>query len=389
MTSGSLPARVAIVGGSVAGLLAARELAAATGVEVTVYEEHREIGVPEKCDGLVSSGGIAELGVVPSAGVVQSTLKRARFFSPSMREIEIDARRQNVIVMDRSRFDKHLAERAAARGADIRVGSRVSGYRQDGSSVSVAVDSERFSADYLLDCSGSEAYIRSGGKTLQGAQFLVVGKWFERGTVEVYVDPAVSPGFFTWVIPISDDVAKIGVGGDGINTFAALERFARSKSATVIRKMAAPIACYGPLKSFVEGLIVRAGDAAGQAKPTTGGGIFTGGLAGLWAGRAVGEALASGSPEPLSSEYELPWRERFGKEFSTQLRARALISRLSREQVDRFFETVASSDLPRIISEEGNFDAHSLAIARVLGFSKVASILGVIIAAEMKSLFGL
>jgi digeranylgeranylglycerophospholipid reductase len=380
--------RAAIVGGSIAGLLAAREICSA-GVDAVVLEEHREIGVPEKCDGLVSSAGLAELGVVPPADAVQNTLFRAEFYSPSMKQVSIDARKQNVIVLDRSRFDKYLAERAAASGANFLVGSRVTNLEQGKESVTLSADSWQLVSDYVLDCSGSEAYIRSGGRTVQGAQFLVYGKWFEKGTVEVYLDPVISPGFFTWVIPISEEVAKIGIGGEGINTFAALDRFAESKGAKVIRKMAAPIVCYGPARSFIEGRMVRAGDAAGQAKPTTGGGIFTGGFGGMLAGRALAKSITVSSQVPLFEDYENVWRERFGKEFSVQLRARSLISKLSRDQVDKLFDIVSSSELPRMISEEGDFDRHSLAIARLVGFSKLASILGIVITNEMKSIFGL
>ena len=72
---------VSIIGGSIAGLLAGRELAL-EGFDVTIYEEHREIGVPEKCDGLVSASGIDSLGLVPPSYIVQNILSKAVFFSP-------------------------------------------------------------------------------------------------------------------------------------------------------------------------------------------------------------------------------------------------------------------------------------------------------------------
>src|SRR5579871_1955701 len=114
---------VSIVGGSIAGLLAARE-AAGSGLRVSIFEEHKEIGIPEKCDGLVGAAGIARLGIVPPSDVIQNRILRATFYSPSMKEITVAAARQNVIVLDRSRFDKYLAEQAVKAGASIRVGAR-------------------------------------------------------------------------------------------------------------------------------------------------------------------------------------------------------------------------------------------------------------------------
>ena len=79
--------RVSVIGASIAGLIGARELAS-RGIDTTVYEEHREIGIPEKCDGLVSASGIHELGIVPPSYIVQNRLTAARFFSPSMKEVK-------------------------------------------------------------------------------------------------------------------------------------------------------------------------------------------------------------------------------------------------------------------------------------------------------------
>jgi digeranylgeranylglycerophospholipid reductase len=375
---------VNIIGGSVAGLLAGRELAL-QGANVCIHEEHREIGVPEKCDGLVSSAGLARLGIVPPPSVVQNMLTRAVFFSPSMKEITISAEKQNVIVIDRSRFDKYLAELAARAGAKIDIGRRVSQYSQNASGVSLRVDSETCDSKYLLDCGGYESYISAGGKALQGGQFLVYGNWFEKNTVEVYIDPMSYPGFFKWVIPLSSDTAKIGVAGEGINTFEILDQFVRERNATVFRKMAAPVLCFGTVKSFVSGRIVRAGDAAGQAKPTTGGGIYTGGFGGMLAGKALARSIKEKNPE-LVNEYETGWKNEFGKEFNLQSRARSAFSKLTRDQVDKLFEMVGSSEIPKIISDEGDFDRHSIAIVKAFGLSNVLSTFGMFFTNELKDL---
>ncbi len=370
-----------------AGLIAAKELSA-EGIDVTVYEEHREIGVPEKCDGLVSSAGLSELGLVPPFNVVQNRLTKAVFFSPSLTEVQIDARKQNVIVLDRSRFDKYLAEKAAKAGAKLEVGKRITDYSQTPSGVTISTETGEIKSEILLDCSGYESYIRSGGKTVQGAQYLVYGSWFEKSTVEVYVNPEIYPSFFAWVIPISSDVAKIGIGGEGINTFQALNKFAREKGATIFRKMAAPIACYGTLKSFVDGKIVRAGDSAGQAKPTTGGGIYTGGYGGLLAGQAAVKAVTADN-SLLLQEYESLWRSKFAKEFRFQLYVRNAFSKMNPSQVDKLFEMISSSDLPRRISDEGDFDRHSVALIKAFGLSKIVAAFGIFFSNELRDLLGI
>jgi digeranylgeranylglycerophospholipid reductase len=379
-------ANVSVVGGSIAGLIGAREIASA-GIETVVYEEHREIGIPEKCDGLVSAAGINELGIVPPSHTVQNHLTRARFFSPSMKkEVDIDARKQNVVVLDRSRFDKYLAETASKGGAKIELGSRVSKIEQSSRHASISIsDNGKIESDIVLDCSGYETFIRSGGLVLQGAQYLVYGTWFEKSTVEVYLDPLEAPGFFKWVIPIASNVAKIGIAGIGINTFSVLDSFVKEKNAVAIRKSGAPVICSGVTKKFVDGRIVKAGDSCGQPKPTTGGGIYTGGYGGMIAGKSIARAINENDIDILN-DYEKDWRSKFGDEFRTQLYARSIFSKMTEPQLEKLFDMVNSSGMARIISEEGDFDRHSIAIVKAFGIGNLFSTLGIVITNEIRNL---
>lgn len=381
-----LMASVSVIGASIAGLIAAREIASA-GIETTVYEEHREIGIPEKCDGLVSAVGINELGITPPSFTVQNRLTKARFFSPSLqRELDIDARKQNVVVLDRSRFDKYLGEMAAKEGAQIELGRRVVDISQNYDSASIRInDKYSVSSEVILDCSGYESFIRGGGPVLQAGQYLVYGTWFEKSTVEVYLDPVEAPGFFKWVIPISSSIAKIGVAGLGINTFSVLDSFVKQKKAVTLRQSAAPVICSGTIKKFVEGRIVKAGDSCGQPKPTTGGGIYTGGYGGMLAGRAIRNALETNDLKMLD-RYEKEWRAKFGDEFRTQLYARNVLTKMTAQQIEKLFEMLNSSGVARRISEEGDFDRHSIAIVKAFGVVNLFSTLGIVLTNEIKSL---
>src|SRR3712207_7571684 len=98
---------VIIAGGSVSGLLAAREIAAG-GLSVSVLEEDTEIGTPEHCGGLVSMSGVRNLGIVPDIKAIEnSSITHARIHSRSSR-FEIGAAKQKVIVLDRRVFDKQI-----------------------------------------------------------------------------------------------------------------------------------------------------------------------------------------------------------------------------------------------------------------------------------------
>jgi flavin-dependent dehydrogenase len=67
---------LAVIGGGPAGLIAARE-AARAGASVIVFEEHMEIGEPERCAGLLSLSGLKRLGFSVSGKYLQNIIRGA------------------------------------------------------------------------------------------------------------------------------------------------------------------------------------------------------------------------------------------------------------------------------------------------------------------------
>jgi digeranylgeranylglycerophospholipid reductase len=71
---------VIIAGGSISGLLAARELSSHNGISVLVLEEDYEVGTPEHCGGLVSMSAVEKLQTLPSAKSIQNKVKRQKSY---------------------------------------------------------------------------------------------------------------------------------------------------------------------------------------------------------------------------------------------------------------------------------------------------------------------
>ena len=150
---------------------------------------------------------------------------------------------------------------------------------------------------------------------ISSAQYEIYANWIKKGIVEIFFDQKKYPGFFAWIIPIDEGRGKVGVAGKGINVSISIDEFLKSKGDySTIRKIFAPIWIKGPIKKFVNDKTVIIGDAAGQTKPTTSGGIYTSGMGGILAGRAISKFLKSNNQDDLE-EYQKKWSLQFGKEF--------------------------------------------------------------------------
>ncbi|HSB57215.1 MAG TPA: NAD(P)/FAD-dependent oxidoreductase [Nitrosopumilaceae archaeon] len=372
---------VIVAGGSVSGLLCAREIAR-LGHSVLVIEEDHEIGTPEHCGGVVSISGIEELGIVPTRGTLENKIRSASINSPSGKSFTIDAKAQKVVVLDRRDFDKQIAHQAKNYGAEIRVKTSLKETNKDEVKTSDGV----LKCKIIVDARGVSSLIHKDREgVLQSAQYEVYADWIEKDRIEVYFDQEKYPGFFAWIIPTHADVSKIGIAGKGINAAAALENFLSQKGKhSVVRKIFAPIWIKGPIENFVTKNIVTIGDAAGQSKPTTAGGIYSCGLGGIFAGRAISKYLESGNQSDLL-EYQKKWSEKFDNEFQNMLLARKLLERFDNKAIDKMFESVTPQILEEI-SKEGTFDFHTVSLAKLLGVKGSVKTVQAILGSEFRRL---
>jgi len=377
---------VVIAGGSISGLLAGREIAA-KGLSVLVLEEDMEIGTPEHCGGLVSMNGIKNLGIIPTSNVLHNSVKKAEIFSPSGSSFVLNAEKQGVIAIDRRAFDKQVAHQARRNGADIMVKCSMKSFREDDDKVIVDTTNGSVDCKIMIDARGCASIIeKNRNGVLLSAQYEVYADWIMKDRVEVYFDQKRYPGFFSWIIPTGSDTAKVGAAGKAINASNALQSFLDSKGKhAVVRKVFAPIWILGPLEHFVTNRIVTIGDAAGQTKPTTAGGIYTCGMAGILAGRAIAGALANNDSQ-LLQRYEKEWFRVFKSEFDRMLLARRVFEHLDNKAIDEMFKMVSSETIDQV-SESGDFDFHSQALSKLLSVEGALNIAKTVLGSEIRRLF--
>jgi flavin-dependent dehydrogenase len=308
--------------------------------------------------------------------------QQARIVSPKGEAVTLGGREVQAHVVDRVAYVASFSDRAREAGASYLLGYRATevSLGSDGAAVQVAGDDEvrtlRGRALVLATGFGSElaGRLQLGrvGDFVTGVQAEVLAPSVDE--IHVYFGQGVAPGFFAWLVPTSKGKALVGL----LSRRRGLEHLAnlvlRLQVEGKVEGMTRPPAKWGvplrPLKrTFGERLVV-VGDAAGQLKPTTGGGIYYALLASEVAAEALDWAFRRGdlSGGQLSS-YEREWKALLSRELEVGYSARRLFELLKDCQIDFLVHAIASNGVHQELADLDSlsFDWHSDVIARLMG----------------------
>ncbi|MBA7683643.1 hypothetical protein ES703_92017 [subsurface metagenome] len=125
-----------------------------------------------------------------------------------------------------------------------------------------------------------------------------------------------------------------------------------------------------PLPRTYSRRVVVVGDAAGQVKPTTGGGIYFGLLCADIAVNNLHRALKIDNLSAKNlANYEREWKKKLGRELKICYYARKFYEHLSDRQIERIFDIIKSRGIDEALLKEKDlaFDWHGEVILRLLG----------------------
>ena len=367
-----------MVGAGPAGSYIAYELAS-SGHGVAVFEEKGASGLNICCTGIISTECFQSLDL--GKDMILTEVKSAKFCSPSGRCLKFQTDNVQAYVVDRLLLDKALASKAQAQGAQYFFSSPVIDVVPGKDSIQVETScsgaKEIFSARAVVLANGFAPKLphKLGlgriKRFLIGAQAEIEAKDIDE--FEVYFGQGIAPGAFAWLVPISANKAYVGL----LATSQAklyLQKFLNSlfsrgriRSRDVeIGQRAVPM---GTLtRSYGDRLLVI-GDAAGQVKPTTGGGIYFGHLGARIAAEVLDGALSSDSlTADRLSRYQKKWRAKMDKELSHGYWARWVYGKLSDRQIEGIFNILNSGGMTETLVNSGNFsfDWHSRLVSTIL-----------------------
>lgn len=378
---------VIVVGAGPSGSYIANELAS-SGYDVAVFEEKSAPGFNVCCTGIISTECFQSLD--PGTDVVLTKVNSAKFFSPSGRCLRLQTENVQAYVVNRLLLDKALTSKAQSQGAQYFFSSPVIDIIPGKDSIQAETlcfgAREIFSARAVVLANGFKPKLprKLGlGKIksfLVGAQAEIEVKNVDE--FEVYFGQEIAPGAFAWLVPTSANKAYVGL-------------LAISQAKLHLQKLLNNLSCQGRItgreveigqKAIPVGTLARSygervlviGDAAGQIKPTTGGGIYFGHLGAKIAAEVLDEALSSDNlTAGQLSCYQQRWKAKMGKELSRDYLARWAYGKLSDRQIEGIFNVLGSNGRVEALLNSGDFsfDWHSKLILAVLRHSSAYPLL--------------
>lgn len=362
---------VVIVGGGPIGCFVARYIANA-GKKVLILEEHKEIGEPPHCAGLVSSEVLSISGIKDN--IVLNRIKGANIYGYDGTKLSFLGEKTYALVIDRILFDKKMAEMAEFSGAEILKSSRVISFERNADGIDVVFirngKESKVKASLIIGADGAYSMVARFFKLplpreiIYGFQVEGELNCLSPYQVDVMVDNETSPGWFSWIIPIRRDYARIGLG---INVRGNPREYLRKLydkweplrhfKDSDIKKVMGGLIPLGLIERSYTDNVMLVGDAAVQLKPLSGGGLYLGLLAGIICGKVALEALDKRDfSSGMLSKYHKLWMKSVGKEIKLGLRLRKIFLGLTDKEKSELLRILDNQDAKSIILSTGNID---------------------------------
>jgi len=378
---------VIIVGAGPAGSYVAYELAS-SGHDVAVFEAKNASRLNVCCTGIVSTECFQSLNLGTDG--ILTRVNSVKFFSPSGRCLRLQTENVQAYVVNRLLLDEALASKAQSHGAQYFFSSPV---------IDIIPGKDSIQAETLRsgarETFGARAIVLANGfrpklprklglgkikSFLVGAQAEIEAKNVDE--LEVYFGQEIAPGSFAWLVPTSTNKAYIGLLAKS-QAKLHLQKFLNNvfyqgritSREMEIEQKALPV---GTLARSYGDRVLVIGDAAGQVKPTTGGGIYFGHIGARIAAEVLDEALSSDNlTAGQLSRYQKQWKAKMGKELSRGYWAREAYAKLSDRQIEGIFNALDSSGMVEALlnSNDFSFDWHSRLILAVLRHSSAYPLL--------------
>jgi len=318
--------KIIIIGAGPAGLYLAFLLAKSK-KNVTVLEENKDLGKPVHCTGIVTSE-IEDFLDIPNS-LIQNTITNVEL-TAGKKKILFPLKEPNY-VLDREKFDRHLAKKAEDAGAKIKKDRKVIRVRKRANDYMIFTEKESFETDIVVGAEGWNSItakwlgLRINKEVMPGLQVIAKKPLKDKYKVRFWF----CNNCIKWIVPISETTSKIGIAG-GMIKIKDLDEFLWELN---IQKADCkeyfggfiPIFTYFGKRSMQNAYLI--GDSAGFVKATTGGGI----IPALKSARCCCDAIM------LQKNYEKLWKKHLLMEMILHKKINRAIAKMDEKALEALF----------------------------------------------------
>ncbi len=327
---------ISVIGAGPAGSFLAYQLAKKNH-EVKVYEEHKEIGNPIQCSGVVTPELEKHLKIKKE--IIINRIKKVRFYSPDGKFFETKIKPD--YVFNRLKLDKYIAELAEKEGAKF-INKRFLDFEKNSKKLKLKFNDSYEETDILVGADGPYSQVAKSAGLFKDRRYIIGTQ--ARANIPLHdkdrVDIFLGYGEFGWLIPEDEYTARIGVVAEK-NPKEDFDKLMKICNAKFLCYQSGMIPLYNPNIKTQKDNVYLIGDAASMVKAATHGSILYSTIAGKCLAKAIDEG----------KDYQNLWKKEIGFDLWLNLKIRNTLCNFSNEDYNKLVEYFSQEKLKDAFSE--------------------------------------